>query len=207
MYEIDFNLPTCDDDDAVIGNTVTVLTDMLSNGFGHNDFDYDKPETVLADSGKRTSYEGGGVRETDCGKGRCDLLPLDIVDELIYHETPWHYTSIPNLINHYIWVLDEEHEDYTILLEAFKGFAIKELGWGLSTALIEVSKQFEEGAKKYSPNNWRKGLPVHCYLDSAVRHYLKWVRGDKDEPHDRACLWNLICAAWTIKHKPEFIDV
>ena len=35
----------------------------------------------------------------------------------------------------------------------------------------------------------------------AIRHYLKWERGDKDERHDRAVLWNLACLVWTIKHK------
>jgi len=44
-------------------------------------------------------------------------------------------------------------------------------------------------------------LPEWCYLDSAIRHYLKWKRGDKDERHDRAVLWNLSCLMWTIKHK------
>ena len=72
--------------------------------------------------------------------------------------------------------------------------------------LLEVSIHFEEGAKKYGENNWQKGIPVHCYIDSAVRHYLKYLRGDKDEPHDRAFCWNLMCAIWTCKHKPELND-
>ena len=56
----------------------------------------------------------------------------------------------------------------------------------LSDMMLEVSIHFEEGAKKYGDNNWRKGIPAYCYIDSAVRHYLKWIRGDNDEPHDRA---------------------
>jgi hypothetical protein len=72
--------------------------------------------------------------------------------------------------------------------------------------LLEVSKHFEEGAEKYGENNWQKGLPVKCYINSAVRHYLKWLRGDKDEFHDRAFCWNVICAIWTCKHKPELND-
>ena len=75
-----------------------------------------------------------------------------------------------------------------------------------ATMFLEVAKHFEEGAKKYGENNWQKGIPVRCYIDSAVRHYLKWIRGDKDEPHDRAFCWNIICAIWTCKHKPELND-
>jgi hypothetical protein len=66
-----------------------------------------------------------------------------------------------------------------------------------------VSKHFEEGCKKYGERNWQKGIPTHCYIDSAVRHYLKWLRGDTDEPHDRAFAWNLLCCIWTCEHMPE----
>jgi hypothetical protein len=65
---------------------------------------------------------------------------------------------------------------------------------------LEVAKHFEEGAKKYGENNWQKGIPAKCYIDSAVRHYLKWLRGDKDEPHDRAFVWNLMCCIWEVDY-------
>jgi hypothetical protein len=68
---------------------------------------------------------------------------------------------------------------------------------------LDVSKQFEEGAKKYGEHNWQKGIPVTCYIDSAVRHYLKILAGWTDEPHDRAFVWNLMCCIWTCEHKPE----
>ena len=77
-------------------------------------------------------------------------------------------------------------------------------GW--SDMLLEVAKHFEEGAKKYGENNWQKGIPVKRYIDSGVRHYLKFLHGDKDEPHDRAFCWNIICAIWTCMHKPELND-
>ena len=66
------------------------------------------------------------------------------------------------------------------LWEAFKYFCNKAYG-NILTGLLKVSKQYEEGAKKYDERNWEKGIPLHCYIDSAVRHYLKWLRGDKDE--------------------------
>ena len=76
----------------------------------------------------------------------------------------------------------------------------------VSTMFLEVAKHFEEGAKKYGENNWQKGIPVKCYIDSAVRHYLKHIRGDNDERHDRAFCWNIMCAIWTCKNKPELND-
>lgn len=77
--------------------------------------------------------------------------------------------------------------------------------WGvrIETLFLEVSKHFEEGCKKYGERNWQKGIPTSCYIDSAVRHYLKWLRGDNDEPHDRAFSWNIMCCIWTALNKPE----
>ena len=66
---------------------------------------------------------------------------------------------------------------------------------------------FEDGAKKYSPNNWKLGINVHCFIDSAIRHYLKYLRGDTDEPHNRAVLWNLVGAFWTHDHIPSMVDL
>lgn len=60
-------------------------------------------------------------------------------------------------------------------------------------ALMELSKVFEEGAKKYDDNNWRKGLPLSCYVDSMGRHMAKWMCGWRDEPHLEQAAWNIMC--------------
>jgi hypothetical protein len=92
------------------------------------------------------------------------------------------------------------------LLMAIEIFTNDSTFFSLYTATLEVSKHFEEGAKKYGENNWQKGIPAHCYIDSAVRHYLKWCRKDEDEPHERAFIWNLLCCVWTCKHIPFLND-
>lgn len=46
-------------------------------------------------------------------------------------------------------------------------------------------------------------MPVNRYLDSGVRHYLKTLRGDIDEPHYRGFVWNMLCAMWTADNLPE----
>ena len=153
-------------------------------------------KTIL-DSGNRTKFETGAVRDIQEGKGRCDLLPLDVVSELFgdgkHHDV---FTRIEQFqktcdVTHLKIALDYFNEQHC---------------WNIHTMLLEVSKHFEEGAKKYGENNWQKGIPVRCYINSAVRHYLKWLRGDQDEPHDRAFCWNIICAIWTVKNKPELND-
>ena len=40
----------------------------------------------LKDSGNRREFETGAVRDMAEGKGRCDLLPLDVIDEYLDDE-------------------------------------------------------------------------------------------------------------------------
>jgi hypothetical protein len=162
-----------------------------------------KPEperqNPIKDSGERTKFESGAVRDMHEGKGRCDLLPLKVVAKLPKPDEP-------NL--HLLYVLaDYQKEGSSRLLytacslireEFFNGDAISEM--------LELAIHFEDGCKKYGENNWQKGIPVHSFIDSAIRHYLKHKRGDTDERHDRACLWNLVCAIWTVENKPELND-
>lgn len=149
----------------------------------------------IKDSGTRREFESGAVRDIAEGKGRCDLLPLDTVSMILNHD------NILYLINDFCY-----DGDTRCLADAFSSFAYKVYD-DQATALLEVSKHYEEGAKKYAERNWQKGIPLHCYIDSAVRHYLKFIRGDSDEPHDRAFLWNILGAIWTTDNLPEMIDL
>ena len=152
----------------------------------------------ILDSGNRREFETGAVRDIQEGKGRCDLLPLDIALNIIPYNC--HHCSMLICISNFKDTGNTDH-----LYEALEKFG--ELFFkSRYTMLLEVAIHFEEGAKKYGEDNWQKGIPVRCYIDSAVRHYLKCLRGDKDEPHDRAFVWNLMCAIWTCKPKPELND-
>lgn len=155
----------------------------------------------ILDSGDRTQFETGAVRDMREGKGRCDLLPLDVVADI--YET---YGDVEcdeaGEILHCIDAFQNSNNVNKLRQAIFMFSRYKE--W--STLFLELAKHFEEGAKKYGDNNWRKGIPVKCYIDSAIRHYLKYLRGDKDEPHDRAFCWNILCAIWTCKHMPELND-
>ena len=81
------------------------------------------------------------------------------------------------------------------------------MNWGDGTMLLEVSKHFEEGCKKYGERNWEKGIPLHCYIDSGVRHLLKYMAYWTDEPHDRAFVWNMLCCIHTATFMPEMNDL
>ena len=150
---------------------------------------------MIKDSGNRTEFESGAVRDMHEGKGRCDLLPLGVIQK---------FTFAPALFAIEQFQQSSDIKHLKVAIEIF----IEDHGeWKNSIDMIlEVAKHFEDGAKKYGENNWQKGIPVKCYIDSAVRHYLKYLRGDTDERHDRAFCWNIMCAIWTCNNKPELND-
>jgi hypothetical protein len=152
----------------------------------------DKPK--IKDSGERRVFETGAVRDITEDKGRCDLMPLDVMAE--------HMEDSILLFIYQFTTNGNPGHLYRVLDEAPGRLRLGDR----HNMYLEVAKHFEEGAKKYGENNWQKGLPLNCYIDSAVRHYLKCLRGDKDEPHDRAFCWNIMCAIWTCRHKPELND-
>lgn len=160
----------------------------------------------ILDSGARQEFGTGAVRDIQEGKGRCDLMPLDILAQLMNDgilrsialfqyegNVAYLFTALDMFSAHWDDGMTKAGQ-YDIIIQR------------QSTMALEVAIHFEEGAKKYGENNWQKGIPVKRYIDSAVRHYLKFLRGDKDEPHDRAFCWNIMCAIWTCKHKPELND-
>ncbi len=106
---------------------------------------------IIKDSGDRTQFETGAVRDMSAGKGRMDLLPF--------------------------------------------------------TAIMELSKHCEAGAVKYGERNVDKGIPQHSLINSGLRHLAKYVRGDKDENHLVAALWNIAWAVEQDVNKPELNDL
>lgn len=151
-------------------------------------------DSGIKDSGQRREFDSGAVRDM-APKGRCDLLPWSIIESDDLRKLFFNI-SMEKAVHH-----ENIYCSISNCLDAFGSIAFD----SYSTALLEAAFHFEDGCNKYGARNWEKGIPVDSFLDSAGRHYLKWCRGDKDERHDRAVIWNLLCALWTIKHKPELI--
>ncbi len=156
---------------------------------------------MIRDSGCRTQFSTGAVRDIQVGKGRPTLMPLGVVANLLDSLIGGDY--IMREIAEFT-----ETGNTKSLYRALSTFAIFAYDGCVETMILETSKHYEEGAKKYGEvngvPNWKLGIPVNCYLDSAIRHYLKYRRGDKDEPHDRAFCWNIMCCVWEVDyHKKE----
>lgn len=158
---------------------------------------------MILDSSERREFETGAVRDIVEGKGRMDLIPFDIMLTYMSHSgiDPL-AVDILEKIGQFLCDHDSNHLYTVIGLYSKWRYDRDDL-----TMLLDIAKHYEEGAKKYGEYNWTKGIPTHCYLDSALRHFVKLLRGDSDENHDRAFVWNIIGLIWTILHKPELDDI
>lgn len=59
-------------------------------------------------------------------------------------------------------------------------------------AIFAIARVFEEGAIKYEPRNFEKGIPLSRFIDSGLRHIFKHLEGQRDEPHMAQAAWNLL---------------
>lgn len=157
-------------------------------------------QSAIKDSGNRTEFESGAVRDMREGKGRFDVAPLEVAAWMLGHPDEEPSLTLTCLSK---FLLDNDTRHLYDALYCFK----EELDVDTPTMLLEVAKHYEDGAKKYAPDNWRKSIPVWCYIDSATRHYIKWRRGDNDEPHSRAFVWNIMCCIWEVDYGDNWREV
>ena len=110
-----------------------------------------KKAKPIKDSGERTEFSTGAVRDMHEGKGRFDLLPMCV--------------------------------------------------------LLRLAQHYENGAKKYERWNYRKGINLSSYIDSACRHLAKYQCGCDDEDHLAAAAFNVLGAMLVEETRPELIDL
>ena len=154
---------------------------------------------TIKDSGNRTEFETGAVRDIQQGKGRFDLMPLDIMSEVFAVEEG----SIANVLKS---IADFQRTGNELWLCIAIVHYSQAVHVSLPTLMLDVAKHFENGALKYGEHNWQKGIPISRYIDSATRHLMKDLAGETDEDHAAAFVWNCMCAAWTMEYLPAMDD-
>lgn len=74
-------------------------------------------------------------------------------------------------------------------------------------AVLRLSRHYENGAKKYERWNYRKGINLSSYIDSACRHLAKYQCGEDSEDHLSAAAFNILGAMLVEEKQPELIDL
>ena len=85
--------------------------------------------------------------------------------------------------------------------------------WGLvpQSALLPMVEVLEFGAKKYAPNNWKKGLSIVEICESMKRHLDDFMENiDKDTDRGLSHIGHIQCNAmflsWMMKNRPDMDD-
>ena len=82
------------------------------------------------------------------------------------------------------------------------------LFWLPLEALDRVAIHYENGARKYERDNWRRGIPASRCLASAFRHLLQWMMGDRSEDHLSAVVFNVFCIiTWEQLGRTDLLDI
>lgn len=176
----------------------------------------------VKDEGKHQAFDTGSVRDSAIGKGTPHLIAGMALAEVLENlgcidsklSLPGFLSKCEKYLLRYTEILDNKSDNYDSLIRAavcaYFALIASEQG-SISEGMRRLSQHYENGAIKYSPNNWRKGQPLSRYYDSAMRHLWKFKDGLTDEDHASALLWNLLCIIQTqmdiaLKYLPESLN-
>lgn len=195
----------------------------------------DSTTNYLKMDGEKAAFESGAIRYTKTGKGRYDLIPNDVIADIIGYAQDKFYernmiciskadiiedayrgeaddrfsNTIINLIIHHYAPADIVTNDMG--LPAMEATIVSFMD-GFANMMKDLAVHYENGAEKYGVDNWKKGIPVTggdrggSFMDSAMRHLTQYLVGLEDEPHYISCIWNCACGLWTLRQQQMHPD-
>lgn len=166
---------------------------------------------------------GEATRYTKEGKGRFDLIPGDIIGDIIRDcisigDDPIGETMETTITSAVISAVDANYSSAIINMciveyadeicelclleyeEIDREYIVNSM---FPRMIRDLAIHFQKGAEKYGERNCEKGIPLWSFRDSGLRHMFQWLIGETDENHFIAAIWNFVMALWTIKHHPE----
>lgn len=198
------------------------------------DTEYNNPIKI---DGNESSFESGATRYTKDGKGCFDLIPSDILSEILQREKFYepktaieiftagfnaiafdnpeylidiilnlsmvYYTMNYNAsINKTTTVDDNMLLTNYITNDVTNTSTVPIIDVAVPYTLLDLAKHYENGAKLYGVDNWKKGIPCYSFFDSGMRHLCQFLIGKDDENHCISAIWNFIGYIWTYRNKP-----
>lgn len=189
-------------------------------------------ENYIKMDGEKSGFEGGAIRYTKNGKGRFDLIPDDVIADILSYAADRFYgnavltaskssmieeayrgdlndrftnTVINMVIHHYCAadIVGDVGEEPMMEVSEFCFFK------GFYDMLKDLALHYECGAEKYGVDNWKNGIPVTggerggSFMDSALRHLNQYCQDLTDEKHYISCIWNCVCGLWALRNSQK----
>lgn len=145
----------------------------------------DNPDNPIKMDGKEAKFDGGAVRYTKNGKGRLDLVPKNVCENILRKAWESFYanegtmsTSKSDILKAAMSGVSEiAFEDVimfmTIFLYCDAEISTDDAGEetydcpdfdtfirAYSEMVLDVAHHYEDGAEKYGIDNWKKGIPI-----------------------------------------------
>jgi hypothetical protein len=73
--------------------------------------------------------------------------------------------------------------------------------------LRRVGNACAEGAVKYPPHNWKKGMPASVLINHALEHIASYLEGKTEEDDLGHAIWNLMTLCHFEEKMPHLIDI
>ena len=150
--------------------------------------------------------------------GNCGNLALNCCGDKC--KNPYDTSCVGHSSSLKTYTLDEKIPPITVRIKdsgertEFSTGAVRDMSEGKGDmasipweAILRLSKHYENGAKKYNRWNFRKGINLSSYIDSACRHLAKYQCGCDDEDHLAAAAFNILGAMLVEEIQPELIDL
>lgn len=148
--------------------------------------------------GTPNTFEGGAVRYNK-SKGRFDLIPMNVLYELL-SILPNEYSeaNINSQYDIYRKLCSTSRDRFLRIIYAIMVIKYDSIiKTALPEMMLDLAIHFQKGAEKYGEHNCEKGIPLWSFIDSGTRHCMQFLAGRTDEPHYISAIWNFWMAEWT----------
>ena len=176
----------------------------------------------IKDSGKRYTNEHGGMRDTDEGKPKFKYIDASFLDKVteadaLYYENMVYEISYEKVLDA-ISFKDPDHNKYCryeiiMIATSILLVCVEDESWSQQSLYEGLSKFalfMEEGAKKYSFENWKLlNTPedIERFKESCYRHYIQWRLEEDDENHQMATVFNLMALFYHLKEEKPIMNL
>lgn len=133
-------------------------------------------------------------------KTYCDLLPLDILGS--------YYSRIRKADASYIFRQLSHFKQHGMLDPLYEVLSIFSTHYGSDEAMfLELSEDLRDlNAEIVLNTDYSNCRPASMYFEAAIRHFLQYLKGDTDGPHDRAFVWNIMLCIFVCTYFPDLND-